>query len=970
MYGSFAENPPRCLVGTANFGDMGGSDYDVFISYARAVSTPLAVDLQRELERFAKRWNQVRALRVFRDDSSMSASPSLWSSIEAALTTSKYLILIATPEAAASPYVDQEVRWWLQHKGADSILLVLGAGKLTWSDPAGGFTPDSVVPPALQRAFAEEPRWIDMTWFDDPDSTGSADPRFQERVADLAAPVRGVDRDALIGANLAEHRKTMRRARIAIAALSTLLVAALVAGGVAVTQRNTAKRLFADSVGQRIAPEAARILNGEIAGGIGRGLQEILVAQQLKTNPDSGAYLNAMFITAGIDKIATTVPAGLALSAPAKLIATGSTAHPGDIQIFDTDLKAVGLPIQTGNDSYPKAISHDGRLLAAGNDSGVVTLWDVRTGARKGAARLPVNDPDKASVFFVMFTEDDKGLVVRTRDNSVWFYSVDPLQQTAPPIPNIAWVTAPVDGSAIAVAPLRGSAVEIRNPWTGDKIGEPIELARRALDVNSIEEVDLPSLFFDDCASFDDTGNRLLVQDKVFDLASKAPVESWSGISGDCSNGNADMSPDGTEIIRGGDSVTILTEGDAIGAGSKQLSTGGPYPIAAWLDPRRALAFTREGFLTLALDPWSEISASAVAIGAEGGDVAVQGSAPSGVSNAAGCSPQLAGFCTIAFHGGSAVRPARPIDGVPASAGGANGDSFYTLDRREGSFIRWRFQDGSRQQTLPLLDDPSRQIACSLVADGGLRSLAVNRHAKDGNASCERGGGTIRSWDLTTGRQRPDLQVPENVQINSFTGIDGAKLLALIRDPRFFGDGKSLWSFDLDTGTSRLEYEVAGEIADVESCRDSGGNDTWMIAETNGDVGFVKGALTQGITWPKVRIQGDLRFAQIRLFDDCRVGATGGGVSLPLQFWDVSTGTPFGSPIPDAELLGFSPDEGRMGVTVGSTKSLRIIPARPTAADLCAKLTSNMSRKQWNEWISPDLDYQKACPELPIASDD
>ena len=103
MYGSFAEKSPRCLVGTANFGDMGGSDFDVFISYARAVSTPLAVDLQRELERFAKRWNQVRALRVFRDDSSMSASPSLWSSIEAALTTSKYLILIATPEAAASP---------------------------------------------------------------------------------------------------------------------------------------------------------------------------------------------------------------------------------------------------------------------------------------------------------------------------------------------------------------------------------------------------------------------------------------------------------------------------------------------------------------------------------------------------------------------------------------------------------------------------------------------------------------------------------------------------------------------------------------------------------------------------------------------------------------------------------------------------------------------------------------------------
>jgi len=36
---------------------------------------------------------------------------------------------------------------------------------------------------------------------------------------------------------------------------------------------------------------------------------------------------------------------------------------------------------------------------------------------------------------------------------------------------------------------------------------------------------------------------------------------------------------------------------------------------------------------------------------------------------------------------------------------------------------------------------------------------------------------------------------------------------------------------------------------------------------------------------------------------------------------------------------------------------------------MCAKLATNMSQKQWNEWVSPDIDYVKACPNLAIAPD-
>jgi len=58
----------------------GDDVYHAFISYNRAADGRLAAALQRGLQRFAKPWYRTRALRVFRDDVSLSAQPSLWSS--------------------------------------------------------------------------------------------------------------------------------------------------------------------------------------------------------------------------------------------------------------------------------------------------------------------------------------------------------------------------------------------------------------------------------------------------------------------------------------------------------------------------------------------------------------------------------------------------------------------------------------------------------------------------------------------------------------------------------------------------------------------------------------------------------------------------------------------------------------------------------------------------------------------------
>ncbi|MDQ3764420.1 MAG: toll/interleukin-1 receptor domain-containing protein [Actinomycetota bacterium] len=143
--------------------------YDAFISYSHTLDGAVAQALQTGLERFAKPWYRPRALRVFRDTTNLSANPGLWSSIKAALASSTWLVLMASPKAARSQWVNREVAWWLANKSPQRLLVVLTEGEFGWPDETGhGDGAAAALPPALRGAFVEEPRWVDLrrlhTW--------------------------------------------------------------------------------------------------------------------------------------------------------------------------------------------------------------------------------------------------------------------------------------------------------------------------------------------------------------------------------------------------------------------------------------------------------------------------------------------------------------------------------------------------------------------------------------------------------------------------------------------------------------------------------------------------------------------------------------------------------------------------------------------------------------------------------------
>jgi hypothetical protein len=135
--------------------------YDGFISYSHAADDLLAPRLQSALQRFAKPWWKRRAVRIFRDESSLSANPHLWSSITEALDTSGWFVLLLSPDAARSEWVNQEIAYWVENRDPKKILPVVTDGEFGWD--GSGVTGDAV-PESLRGVFSEEPRWVDVRW--------------------------------------------------------------------------------------------------------------------------------------------------------------------------------------------------------------------------------------------------------------------------------------------------------------------------------------------------------------------------------------------------------------------------------------------------------------------------------------------------------------------------------------------------------------------------------------------------------------------------------------------------------------------------------------------------------------------------------------------------------------------------------------------------------------------------------------
>src|SRR5580704_8837147 len=251
--------------------------YDAFISYSHRLDAAIAARLQTELQRFAKPWYRVRALHVFRDQTS----------------------LVASPESAQSGWVSREISWWRACRPMNHLLVAVTEGDLVWDETAGDLdwaATTALSKEALGRAFSEEPRWVDLRWArDQAGRLRSADPRLQDAVADLAAAIRHVPKDSLIGEHIRRRQRAVRAVVATAAVLVVLLAFSLTAAFVAKGQQSRADRENTVATAGLLASTAVALTSSR------PDLAQLFAVQAYRLDPGNPQARAALFATVQAD---------------------------------------------------------------------------------------------------------------------------------------------------------------------------------------------------------------------------------------------------------------------------------------------------------------------------------------------------------------------------------------------------------------------------------------------------------------------------------------------------------------------------------------------------------------------------------------------------------------------------------------------------------------------------------------------
>ena len=182
--------------------------YNAFISYSHAADDALAPAVQDGLQALGRPWNKRRALEVFRDDTGLAVNPGLWTSIEAGLDASDHFVLLASPDAAESAWVNREIERWVANHSVERLLPVLTAGEWVWDPDAGDFdwSVSTAVPRALRGVLTEEPRHLDLRWARSHTDLDLRNSRFRDAIAQIAAPMHDLAPQDLESADVRQHR--------------------------------------------------------------------------------------------------------------------------------------------------------------------------------------------------------------------------------------------------------------------------------------------------------------------------------------------------------------------------------------------------------------------------------------------------------------------------------------------------------------------------------------------------------------------------------------------------------------------------------------------------------------------------------------------------------------------------------------------------------------------------------------------
>jgi WD40 repeat protein len=250
------------------------------------------------------------------------------------------------------------------------------------------------------------------------------------------------------------------------------------------------------------------------------------------------------------------------------------------------------------------------------------------------------------------------------------------------------------------------------------------------------------------------------------------------------------------------------------------------------------------------------------------------------------------------------------------------------------------------------------------TVEGGRKdNVALSRDGHRVAAGCD--DNTVRVWDADTGEPvgKP-MQGHEYPPRDVAFTPDGRRIVSVSLD------SVRLWDTDTEQRIAEHQPPRAMDAYDSFSGLAVSSDGRYIVTGGNKSIYRWDGTTGDPIGEPMRGLQNERNDVLAFTHDGRYIVSSDLGA---LRFWDTATGASVGELLNPmgryaTNTLVVGPDD-RMLYT-SSLDGEFLWPGPAAWHEMCDKLTANMSHKQWSEWVSPNIGYEKLCEHLDVPPDD
>ncbi|WP_435590919.1 nSTAND1 domain-containing NTPase [Nocardia sp. bgisy118] len=793
------------------------------------------------------------------------------------------------------------------------------------------------------------------------------------------------------------HARSLRRRSQVLAALLAVIVLVAVVAGISFEQARDAEQGARQEAQRAIAAklvvESRAMLDGTRLGGDRRAIQQMLAAEALTPRSDPDALLNTLIDARRLEKIIATPSdvTSIAISPDGRQILSAGddglirrwdlesgkpvgdppAGHTGKVwaaqysrdgrwivsagedktvRIWDANTGAA-VHVLTGrlDDALSVAFSRDGALLATGNRDGTARLWNVATGERMGE---PIRGHD-GWVSAVAFSPDGSQLATGGADGVVRLWHVDSHQSADPPLPSHKGPAVFVDFSPDGRRVASMSSLVASNPADSEPsakgTGTPVDASQLRITDAATGRPVVDGLtefgYAGRDLAFSPDGRRVAIgtsDGKIVVRDADTGAAVGPPLSGDTDAVKVVYSGDGTRIISGGGNAIHVWAAEPDQPIGKRLpGLAFVRSVPAVVSPDGRIAATRDADNESDIALWRIDTRALIRTISTGhvGPVSALAWRPDGRAIASADGK----VNTVRIWDAQTGEPygpplTGPTDTIPGLFFSPDGQHIASI-----GFDPWLWDVAtSSPHGKALHGEEDFVAAVGFSADEHRLITVAPVHTASGDDSTimETGNIFASSYELTSSAVRV---------WDTDTGAPAG--------PPVTGRGGRL--VDLMEGEDELPISAAAISSDGQR----------ILVRTTGELRLHDVATGRPVGEPWIDIAGSGNESRVAFSPDGTYVVSAGRRTSAIQLREAKTGRPVGSPMFGhtglVTSLEFTAD-GNHIVSRGDD-GWRLWPGPSRWRDeLCNRLTTNMSRAEWDEWVSPTIEYKAACPSLDV----